>query len=74
MCECIKKWEEKMIGFVKNGKKATKGTFLSAAFVGTNFSLQTTSEMELEIPGQKKKIIQNLLHTYCPFCGEKYPQ
>jgi hypothetical protein len=73
MCTCIKDWEKKMINIEVKGKKPISAAIISAAFIEPSWELQTVTEMELTFEGQKKKVIQNLVHKFCPFCGQPYP-
>jgi hypothetical protein len=77
MCNCIKDIEKKMIGReVGNGtkkKKVIKATFVSGGFIfGNKPAFQSSSIIECELEGQKKPYEQQMLHTFCPFCGKKY--
>jgi formate dehydrogenase maturation protein FdhE len=74
MCTCIKELENKMVGREFKNKKVESASFISAALMLSSGIVQSCSEIELEIEGQKKKGIQKVLHTYCPFCGEKYTE
>lgn len=78
MCKCISELNLKMIGTMHKNKKVIKAEYISAAFIiekknGTHTPmLKSTSEIELTLEGRTKPVIQNMVHTYCPFCGEKY--
>ena len=78
MCNCIKNLEKKMIGReVGNGtkkRKVEKATFISGAIVfGKSPAFRTSSVLECTLEGQKKPYEQNVIHAFCPFCGEEYP-
>lgn len=66
MCDCIQQAEKAALEFNPGFKNSS---FLNKTFYPIN---KTFSEVELNI-GKKKKII-NIMHTYCPMCGEKYPE
>lgn len=79
MCKCIKELEKKMVGReVGSGTKKRK--VLSASMIsgglifGASPAFRTSSIVECTLEGQKKPYEQNVLHAYCPFCGEKYPE
>lgn len=56
-------------------RKVTKATFVSGALIFDNKPhFRTTSIVECVLEGQKKPYEQNIVHSYCPFCGEKYPE
>ena len=74
MCKCISNLEKKMIGREVKKKKVIKASFISAALMFEPIAqMRTISQMELYFEGQKKPLIQNVIHGYCPLCGEKYP-
>jgi hypothetical protein len=74
MCKCIKNLEKKMVGNLHKGKKIIKAEYISAAllFEDSFTGIKSTSQLELTVEGLKKPVIQTMVHTYCPFCGEKY--
>lgn len=74
MCNCIKELEKEMIDIEFNNRKVIKAELVSAALMFSTGKIHTCSVVELTLEGQKKKGIQNMIHTYCPFCGEKYPE
>lgn len=87
MCKCLKEIEEKTLEAVKSQKEGefTKGNIIpsSFAFVGNKFKGRTThSEYEFTFApmkkdgtiGKPKKQTVNIMHAYCPFCGEKHPE
>lgn len=39
--------------------------------IDNSLVLRTCSRAIIELEGQKKKLEQNIMHSYCPFCGEK---
>lgn len=79
MCNCIKELEKNMIGReVGNGTKkrlVVSASFTSGALIfGNSTVIQSTSIVECTLEGQKKPYEQNIIHTYCPFCGVKYSE
>lgn len=74
MCTCIKDLENKMVGREFENKKVESASFISAALMLGSGIVKSCSKIEVEISSQKKKGIQKVLHVYCPFCGEKYPE
>lgn len=76
-CKCISRIEQEVKKMDYVGKKVLSAKFLSAAFVsvkknGVNtMEMTTTSKLEIELEGVKKKKTIDMMHTYCPFCGEK---
>jgi hypothetical protein len=74
-CNCITDIKNQLLD-IKVGpreKKAISASILSGAIMRVNnrMELVTTSEFELTLDGQKKKEIQNIVHSFCPFCGIK---
>jgi len=87
MCNCIKEIEEKTFEAVKEQKEGefTKGNIIPSSFliIRNKFSNRAThSEYEFTFApkkkdgtiGKPKKQTVNLIHKYCPFCGEKHPE
>ncbi|MEP7317196.1 MAG: hypothetical protein ABI921_00590 [Panacibacter sp.] len=72
-CKCITDIEKKLVGMDHKNRKILKAKFLSMGFLLTHNSMisVTSSEIELEVEGMKKKPIQNIFHSWCPFCGTK---
>jgi hypothetical protein len=76
-CRCLSKIEEEVKKMDYDGKKVLSTKFLSAGFVAVKkdgvhtMDIITTSELEVELQGVKKKKVVNMMHSYCPFCGKK---
>ncbi len=75
MCNCIKEAEEKL---TENCKKETyrkpfENVRLqkhSVIATGT-FKTATYSTALIKLTGQKKLVEMSVMHSFCPFCGEK---
>jgi hypothetical protein len=85
MCKCITEIESKTFEAVQKQKEGefTKGNITPSSFVIENNKFKaraTHSEYEFTFApkkkdgtiGKAKKQSVNIIHTYCPFCGEKY--
>lgn len=72
MCECIKELQQNLEGKEIKGKKVVSAKLVTAAIMFDTFDTRTISEVEITLEGQKKKTIQNIVNSYCPFCGRKY--
>jgi hypothetical protein len=72
-CNCINEIETEVAKRDYQGKKIKSVKFLSAVLIfGIGKAEKiTTSELEAEVEGMKKKPTINMVHTYCPFCGTK---
>lgn len=71
-CDCNSAVPAKLVGMVVKGKKVLKATNLNAAFTfgDAGTGLRTTCTFELELEGAKKPVKQEVLHSFCPFCGK----
>ncbi len=74
MCDCIKNLEKDLVGKIINRKKVVKAKLAGSFLILGPKDKETYSEMELELEGQKKKVIKPISHIYCPICGKKYPE
>lgn len=87
MCDCIKQLEKQTLELVKEQKEGefTKGNITPSSFriINNKFSdRETYSEYEFTFApkkkdgtiGKAKKQTVNIIHKYCPFCGEKHPE
>lgn len=72
MCNCITEIQAKLETREIKGKKVSAAKIMTAAIMFDSMELRTISEAELTLEGQKKKTLQNIVHSYCPFCGVKY--
>ncbi len=72
MCNCISELEDKLVkeGSYK-GKKILRAENQNWALM-FNTPSRVFLEIEVEVEGMRKKQIQNVLATYCPFCAEPY--
>lgn len=67
MCECMKELNEQ---FAPTGLKLAQTLTLKDG-------LLPNARVELEMikqQGRKRSVKPNILASYCPFCGEKYPE
>lgn len=87
MCNCITEIEKMAFDKVK---QQNEGEFTKGALIQTGFQIRnnkitdrtTISEYEFTFApkkkdgtiGKPKKQTVNIVHSYCPFCGEKYPE
>lgn len=86
MCDCRQDIENRLLGKFKEQKEGEnhKVEMSGYAFIVNNDGSVTMKGcMQVEMTylhtfkkGNKrvKKLTQNMLFNYCPFCGEKYPQ
>ena len=77
MCNCVKEIEEKT--FEKYQKKnpfrrpVKRVELKGVAFLfGENVKMKTVNELEIELEGQKRTKSVSVVHSFCPFCGEKF--
>lgn len=73
MCNCIQETEKKTTELLI--KKNPDKQVLNVELVEIGFSFkgsQTYNTIKYTLNNKKKSI--NIYHTYCPFCGEKYPE
>jgi len=75
MCDCIEKIEKRLDERCKaqEFRKPYESVEIEQAFVldGTVMTTKTYSKAIITLTGQKKKIETNIMHSFCPFCGEK---
>ena len=67
MCKCIEQTVEQLK--VVMYPDAENISFANQELI----SGKLFSSVEAQLPGKKKPQIVQLLHSYCPMCGEKYP-
>lgn len=74
MCDCINTIEKKVFEKYKdekfNNKTVNSANFMDIGFFASGRS-KTFSRIGLDLNGQKKKWEINMIHSFCPFCGEK---
>lgn len=83
MCNCITEVEKETLKllvkkFEGTGKIEENGGLdvafgMSGTMTYTNYSYKNTSVKKDGSTGATYKREQMIIHTYCPFCGEKYP-
>lgn len=71
-CNCIKEIEAKIIEAhpVYNNKKVVD-VKMDKIFTFNPTDIRTTTNVMIEVEGQKKKYDVGMTHTFCPFCGIK---
>lgn len=74
-CNCVTELQKRAVGMEFDGKKVLKADMIDGMFVHRNGRLifLTSSEMEVELEGRKRPKVIPVAHSYCPFCGRKYP-
>jgi hypothetical protein len=86
MCDCIKNLKTSVIEKLTSDKKGVgivnSGDLKNYGFsFGKTSFMQTYNEFQYEMTNKKKdgslgatkKHTISIYHTYCPFCGEKFP-
>ena len=70
-CNCITEIEEKVKDTHPewNGKKVVS-IKMDKIFTFNPTAIRTSSNLVVEVEGQKKKYDVGITHTFCPFCGE----
>jgi len=71
-CNCIKEIESKILEKhpTWNGKNVTDVS-MDKIFTFNPTDVRTSTNVVIEVEGQKKKYDVGMTHTFCPFCGEK---
>lgn len=74
MCKCITELQRKALELTIKEQQIIKAEFISAAFIieKPGVKLKASGILECYIEGRKKPIQQQVVYTYCPFCGVKY--
>lgn len=65
MCNCEREINEKF------KERYPGATYIAGQY--EMFSGRSYSTVTIHVPNKKKPIEQLLLNSYCPHCGEKYP-
>ena len=69
MCNCKKELEEKI-----KEKHGTDGSISIELFSGKTYSdLWYDEEYKYRGKAKTRRKSLSIIHSYCPFCGEKYP-
>lgn len=80
MCDCVTEIQKRALADMQE-KKRYKKQVVNVRMKGVVFPIienkmsartRTSSELEVELEGQKKRQKVSMFHNYCPFCGEKY--
>jgi len=74
MCDCIKNLEKDLVGKIIKRKKIVAAKFIVPYISIGGACMETNSEIELMLEGQKKKVTRPVAHKFCPLCGERYPE
>jgi hypothetical protein len=71
-CNCINELEKKILEAHPEykGKKVTHVN-MDKIFTLNPTGIRTSTNVSIEVEGQKKKYNVGMAHTYCPFCGVK---
>lgn len=71
-CKCIEEIESKIKEAHPTwaGKKIV-GIKMDKVFTFSPIDIRTSTNIIIEVEGQKKKYDVGMTHTFCPFCGEK---
>jgi hypothetical protein len=71
-CDCIKEIEAKIIEAypVYNNKKVVD-VKMDKIFTFNPTDIRTSTNVMIEVEGQKKKYDVGMTHTFCPYCGIK---
>lgn len=76
-CNCIKEIENKILEAHPqwSGKKVVS-VKMDKIFTFSPFqpNIRTSTNIVIEVEGQKKKYNVEMTHTYCPFCGTSQAQ
>ena len=78
MCDCISKVEQNLLTRLQDDKtfkkpvKAVKLKGVIFPITKDGLSRRSSSEVEIELEGQKRKNKVSLAHSFCPFCGKAY--
>ena len=79
MCECVKELEKKTLDYLRGEGRSFKKPVVKTRLKDVSFPvikntlvMRTSSDLEIELEGQKKKPTKAIIHSFCPFCGVKY--
>jgi len=77
MCNCINEIENRALEQLKKDSPFPKPVAkvemqgISFLLTGNNMATRTKQDLAITLEGQKKRPTMPVLHSYCPFCGEK---
>lgn len=73
MCSCVENLEKRIVSEQPlKDKVITKARLKSQVLLFKSSQVVTSSILELEVEGRKRPIDQNVIHSFCPFCGKPY--
>lgn len=78
MCKCINEIEGKALAQLQEQsefKKPVIGVRMQGVtfpIIENSLTTRTCNQLEIKLEGQKKRPQMAMVHTFCPFCGEKY--
>lgn len=74
MCSCVENLEKRMVDEqpVLKDRLITNATLQNQVWLVQSAQIVTSSIIELKVEGRKSPVKQNVIHSYCPFCGSPY--
>lgn len=71
-CKCIEEVEKRILEHhpIYNGKK-TVSVKMDKTFTFNPMTIRTSTNVKIQVEGQKKVYDVGMTHTFCPFCGVK---
>lgn len=78
-CDCLTAVKDKTVEVLKE-QNATKKPIVRAEWADEVFSLSNLTpalglknDLKLTLEGRKTPVRFSVMHSYCPFCGVKFP-
>lgn len=72
-CNCLDGITKKIVEDQPfEGLKVTRATVKETVILFNSFGTRTMSHVELTCESRKRPVSHTLIHTFCPFCGQKY--
>ena len=78
MCNCITIIKEKALANYREGNEFNKPVEsvgmreVTFPIIANTIEMRTYTTLDVELEGAKRKQMRTIIHTFCPFCGEKY--